>query len=354
VRRAPGSLDRAFRLASDLVARGDAPPTVLAVSDARRTIRAEAFGTQDGVPITTEVAAPIFSVTKPMIAAAVAQLWERGRIQLFDTVASWLPGYEAQGKQGVLIRHLLTHTSGISEMPAVEAMRRGAGPREVEAAILSSPLDAPPGTKQRYSNASFVALGMIISKASGMTLAEYLSREVFAPLAMTRTGFDPARLPAPRAAPHSAACVLRVPNLPDLGMSPTLESFITLELAAAGLFSTAEDIASFGRAFLNGGRGPRGRILGPATVQAMLTPQTPGIPPFVPGDFDGWVLGLGWYLCAPPHHKVIAGDAATHSGAGGCQVFVSREWGVAVAVVTAKIRHRTERLVNAVLGCLGT
>ena len=344
-RLSAGRFDPAFRLAESLVQRG-APPTVLGISDARRTIRVQSFGSQQGTPIPADIVAPLFSVTKPMVAAAVAQLWERGLLNLHEFVASYLPGFEANGKQAVMIRHLLTHTSGINEAASVEAMRRGCGPEELEAAVMASPLDAVPGTRQRYSSAAFVALGMIVRKVSGQPLDRYMAEEIFGPLGMTRTGYDPAVL--------TTGMVMEVPNLPDLGMSPTMSSFVPLAFAGAGLWSCAEDVLAFGRVFLRGGRTGRGaaRILSPAACDAILSPQTPGVPSFVPGDFDGWVMGLGWYLPAPPSHKVMALEGANHSGAGGCQVFVSRRWGIACAVITARIRHRTEKLLNALFACL--
>jgi len=335
-------LDRAFDLAAGIVERGDVPCAVLGVSDARRTIRCQAFGSQDGEAIDPGAISPVFSVTKPMVAAAAAQLWERGLIALHDPVAAYLPGFEANGKEGILVRHLLTHTSGMAEQEPHAVLRASGTAAELERSVLATGMDALPGTRQRYSNTAFIALGMIIARVSGVPLDRYMDREIFLPLGMSSTGFDPSRFPG--------RTILRVPNLTDLGMGPTIEALIPLRLAPAGLFSTAEDVLRFGREFLAGSR--PGRILGPAARTAMMSPQTPGVPPMVPGDFDGWVTGLGWYLPAPPSHKVIAVDGAAHSGAGGCQVFVSPRWGIAISVISARIRYRTERILNAVLGCL--
>lgn len=323
------------------------PWAVLAVADSRGVRRCQAFGSQDGVPVSPSDVSPVFSVTTPIVAAAAAQLWERSLVNLHEPVSTYLPGFAANGKDGVLVRHLLTHLSCVSEAGPLEVMRRAGSVRELEQSVLDTPLDAPPGTRQRYSNAAFIALGMIVEKVSGAPLHAFLRRELFAPLAMESTGFDPREFTGRR--------VLSVPNMPDLGMSPTMEQFIHLQLAAAGLLSTAGDLIRFGQAFLNAGRaaGRRGvSILSPATCRAMMSPQTPGIPPIVPGDFDGSVMGLGWYVPSLPNHRLIATDGVVHSGAGGSQLFVSPRWGITIALATARIRLRTERILNAVLGSL--
>ena len=344
-RLTPSQFDRAFTLVKDLVHEGTVPCAILAVADKDMVLRTEAFGSQNGTLLRNDDVSPVFSVTRPVVAAATAQLWERGLLGLHEPVWTYLPRFKENGKDGVLVRHLLTHTSGLSEAGPLEAMRKGGAPGELEKAVLDTPLDAAPGSRQRDSNAAFVALGMIIRAVSGIPHPEYLEQEIFSPLGMKSTGFDPSQLHARR--------VLSIPNMPDLGMCPRMEQFIPLRLAAAGMWSTAADLLRFGQLFLSRGRSGRRQVLSPATCLAMMSPQTSGIPSFVPGDFDGFSMGLGWYIPVLPNHALIALDGVVHSGAGGCQLFVSERWGLAVAVITARIRLRTENILNAVLGCLG-
>src|SRR5438552_3016952 len=131
----------------------------------------------------------VASITKPLTATAIMMLLERGRLALDDRVADYVPAFAANGKRDVLIRHLLTHTSGLPDMvPDNEKLRRAHRPL---AAFVQEtcrlPLLFPPGTRVNYQSMGIAMLAEIVHQITGVTLADFLAKEVFGPLEMDDT-----------------------------------------------------------------------------------------------------------------------------------------------------------------------
>jgi CubicO group peptidase (beta-lactamase class C family) len=137
-----------------------------------------------GEPLTPDHLMLWLSSTKPVAAVALAQLWERGRLELDDPVARHIPEFAANGKEGITLRHLLTHTAGIRtlntgwpELPWEEIVAR-----------LSAMKPEPrwvPGQKAGYHKASsWFILGEVIRRVDGRPFSAYVREEVFEPLGM--------------------------------------------------------------------------------------------------------------------------------------------------------------------------
>jgi CubicO group peptidase (beta-lactamase class C family) len=125
------------------------------------------------------------SSTKPVAAVAIAQLWERGKLEIDDPVALHIPEFAAQGKGGITLRHLLTHTGGI------RLLKLGWPEDGWDAIVARVAAMRPeprwvPGHKAGYHHASsWFLLGEVVRRLDGRPFAHYVREEIFAPLGMT-------------------------------------------------------------------------------------------------------------------------------------------------------------------------
>jgi CubicO group peptidase (beta-lactamase class C family) len=146
------------------------------------------------VPVKPETIMQSGSVGKQFVAAAIMMLVEEGKLSLDDSIAKYFPDAPAAWKP-VLIKNLLSHTSGLSEYESPD--RTGPnGPfyfrldfteEELAKKIEALPIEWAPGEKWDYRNTNYVLLGIIIHKITGMPYAEFLTQRIFKPLGMTST-----------------------------------------------------------------------------------------------------------------------------------------------------------------------
>lgn len=128
----------------------------------------------------------IGSMTKGFTAAALLRLRSQHRLSFNDPISDFFP-YGPPAKRGITIFHLLTHTSGLRGHSAGTGIMRREGAVN---AILSLPLDYPPGTHYRYSDDDYQLLAAIIEVASRTTWEDYIQRELLDPIRLTETGFQ--------------------------------------------------------------------------------------------------------------------------------------------------------------------
>ena len=186
----------------------------------------------------------IGSLTKTFTAAAIAILHERGLVSLDDTLGKFIHGFP-HGSE-ITIRHLLAHSSGVPDyhsLPDYNARR--AQPTtlaEFAAWIGTKPLDFRPGEKDSYSSSGYALLADVIERASGLTYAEFLRRNIFEPLGMTETGDLAERTKVPGLATGYD------PGFPPAGVqSPPHMSATWLE-GSGSLYSTVADLVRWARA----------------------------------------------------------------------------------------------------------
>jgi CubicO group peptidase (beta-lactamase class C family) len=124
------------------------------------------------------------SSTKPVAAVAIAQLWERGRLELDDPVARHIPEFAAHGKGAITLRHLLTHTAGI-RLLNVGWPQDGWDAIIARIAAMRPEPRWVPGRKAGYHHASsWFLLGEVVRRLDGRPFASYAREEIFAPLGM--------------------------------------------------------------------------------------------------------------------------------------------------------------------------
>src|SRR5689334_6613736 len=191
---------RIDRLATDALAESGVPSASIAVVRDGKIVYLNAYGSarlEPKTPATSAMRYSIGSISKQFTAAAMLLLQEEGKLSLDDKVAKFIPDLTRANE--VTIRQLLSHTSGYQDYwPQDYVMPMMLQP-VTAAKILDmwarKPLDFDPGTKWQYSNTNYVIAGVIIEKASGKPMLEFLRERVFVPLGMKSvTDIDQSRL----------------------------------------------------------------------------------------------------------------------------------------------------------------
>ncbi|HTK37178.1 MAG TPA: serine hydrolase domain-containing protein [Pyrinomonadaceae bacterium] len=187
-------------IAANALAKSGVPSASIAVVKDGQIVYLKAYGDakiEPRVPAKAEMRYSIGSISKQFTAASVLLLQERGKLSLDDKVAKFIPGLTRANE--VTIRQLLSHTSGYQDYWPQDYVMPGMLKPVTAKYILDQwarkPLDFDPGAKWQYSNTNYVIAGMIVEKASGQPLFEFLQQNIFKPLAMTSVAdIDKARL----------------------------------------------------------------------------------------------------------------------------------------------------------------
>jgi CubicO group peptidase (beta-lactamase class C family) len=131
----------------------------------------------------------IASPTKPITVTAAMLLVERGLVELDDLVVEFVPEFASHGKNNIRVRHLMTHTSGLPDMPPEnEKLRAGHQPFEAFVrAICQVKPDFEPGTAVQYQSTGIAMLAEIVQRVSGKAIRGFLYDELFQPLGLKDT-----------------------------------------------------------------------------------------------------------------------------------------------------------------------
>lgn len=275
---------------------------------------------EQGLEVERDTIFRMYSMSKPITAAAVMILAERGLLDLGEPVSKFLPGFRgqkvAQGnlsvsvKREMNIKDLLCMTSGLSYPDASTAAGREAAEvfseidrrlysetpmttKDVANALGSCRLLFQPGEHWMYGSSADI-LGAVIEAVSGMRFGEFLEKELFAPLGMKDTGFY-----VPEEKRHRLAKVyenqggeLAEVKTNHLGIRYSMDQEPAFQSGGAGLVSTLDDYARFGQMLLNGGSLGDMRILKPQTVRFMTSGK---LLPGQQADFEaGWEQFAGY------------------------------------------------------------
>ena len=245
------------------------------------------------VPMGKETIFDLASVSKLFTSTAVMQLVEEGDIDLWETVASYIPAFGRNGKDSITVEMLLTHTSGLAAW--LPLYRDYPTPPERIGAIYDSTPTYPPGTDYVYSDLGMIVLGELVETVSGEPLDEYVHTHITEPLGMTDTGYNPApsqldRIAATEYQPWTSRGMIR-------GSVHDENAWSLGGVAGhAGVFGTGHDLAVLAQTFLNGGRYGRARILDRASVEQMMTNYNTAFPGNDHGL--GFELYQHWYMDA--------------------------------------------------------
>ncbi len=186
-------IDKLLRKA---ITRGRFPSAAYLLGGRGQVIICQALGNAvmvpEKIPATTGTIYDIASLTKVLVTTTlVIRAREQGLLSLSDRVARFLPEFENPEKEGVTIEQLLTHTAGFPTWrPIYAAIQDRAQTAEYLARL---PLDSPAGTKVAYSDLGFITLTVVLERIYQMSFGELARREIFEPLGLTRTFFNPPR-----------------------------------------------------------------------------------------------------------------------------------------------------------------
>lgn len=285
---ASGRVGDIAEIAREEVASGRIPGAVVMLGEQGRGPYLAAFGNHSVVPsprpLRSSAIFDLASLTKVFTATAVMQLVETGRLALDRPVAAYWPEFASAGKEGITLRQLLTHTSGLRADLETDQPWSGEA-AAMERVIAEKPV-WPPGSDFLYSDVGFVVLGELVRRVSGEPLDVYARRHIFRPLGMTDTGYLPNASVRDRIVPTD-----RQDGALRWGVVQDPTAFRMGGVAGhAGVFSTAGDLAKFAEMIL--GRGSRRgvQILRPETVSLMTAAIT------LPG---GARRSLGWDIGSP-------------------------------------------------------
>jgi uncharacterized protein YbbC (DUF1343 family) len=262
-------LDRVMRQALD---HGDLPGAVVLIVHGDRVVFRKAYGLRSKKPIETpmtpDTVFDLASLTKPIATAtAVMLLVERGKLRLSDKVADHLPDFGRHGKDRLTVEHLLLHVSGLEADNPVADYQDGRA-KALERINDLKPLAAP-GARFIYSDVNYIVLGELVERVSGVPLDAFARAHVFEPLGMKETTFRPQGALKARAAPTEARDGRFEP-----GVVHDPRAYLLGGVAGhAGLFSTADDLAVFGRMLLRGGAVDGHRLLAPESLRTMTAPR---------------------------------------------------------------------------------
>jgi CubicO group peptidase (beta-lactamase class C family) len=266
------------------------------------------------------------SLTKVVATTTTAMLlYERGLLDLEAPVSAVVPEFTTDAakdprRREVTLRMLLAHSSGL---PAHEKFFLKARNRaELLEAAFTTPLAVDPATRTEYSDIGFIILGTALERLADESLDRFSQREIFAPLAMTHTTFNPpleirAKIP-PTADDQTFRRRIIQGEVQD-------ENASVLGGVAphAGLFSTAEDLARFAQAMLNRG----GTILRPETVAVFTRRES--TPP-------GTSRALGWDTPSPPSQsgKYFSPQSFGHLGYTGTSLWLDPTRQLSITLLT--------------------
>jgi CubicO group peptidase (beta-lactamase class C family) len=336
----------AFRILEKAIAARAFPACSLAITFNGELVAHKALGRFTYDPASPEVTtASLFdlaSLTKVVATTATAMvLYERGLLDLEAPVAAIVPEFSGALNDGVLndsvltelaltdnaarrreitVRMLLAHSSGL---PAYEKLFLREKTREgILQAAFSTALAADPGTRAQYSDIGFIILGVVLERLTDETLDTFCQREIFGPLGMTRTAFNPALALKEFIPPTCEDRIFRH-RIIQGEVQDENASVLGGVAGHAGLFSTADDLAIFAHAMLSGGY----PILRPETVELFSRRES------APEDTS---RALGWDTPSAPSQsgKYLSPRSFGHLGYTGTSLWIDPDRQLSIILLT--------------------
>ena len=315
------------------------PGAVLLIGHDGQVIYRKAYGWRALVPrreaMTTDTIFDIASLTKVTATTpSIMKLFNEGKIRLNDRVTEYLPEFQG-GTSNITVRDLLTHFSGLRPDVSTDPKWRGYD-MGIRLALVDPPI-APPGVRFIYSDTNFELLGEIVHRLSGKMLSDFARDEIFRPLGMKDTMFNPPASLRPRIAPTEL-----LDGVPLRGVVHDPQARAMDGVAGhAGVFSTADDLSRYVQMMLNLGELNGKRLFSPLTVRKFTTPQTPADQPIL--------RGLGWDIDSPyssNRGELFPIGSYGHTGFTGTSIWIDPVTKTYVILLTNSVHpHRGKNLV---------
>ncbi|WP_459597924.1 serine hydrolase domain-containing protein [Dysgonomonas reticulitermitis] len=333
------------------IQKGEIPGAVLAVVRHKKIAYLKAYGNKqvypDTIAMTTNTVFDLASVSKSVSTAISTMiLLERGQIRLRDNVSLYIPGFQpwtdpdSGRKKNIRIIDLLTHTSGLPPYASVEELKKEytmPNPDGLITHISKVKRNNEPSTVFDYSCLNFITLQRIIETVSGMSLQNFAKQNIFIPLGMRHTDYNPTGETLDWVAPtqkQADGSVLKgkvhdpLAGIVNGGVSGN-----------AGVFSNAEDLAVLTAMLLNNGEVKGVRILSPLTVKTLRS---------VPRGFEKFGRALGWdvYSGYANDGDIFDVSAYGHTGYTGTSITIDPESDTAVILLTNRVHPEDKGAVS--------
>jgi CubicO group peptidase (beta-lactamase class C family) len=306
------------------------PGAAVAVTHRGRRVALKALGRftyePNSPPVTAAALFDLASLTKVVATTVMAMvLYERGLLDLDTPVTAIIPEFALKSEKdlrrgNVTLRMLLAHSSGL---PAYEKLFLKSGTRdELLQAAFSTPLAADPGTRAEYSDIGFIILGTALERLADEPLDRFCQREIFSPLGMANTTFNPP--PKIRAAIPPTADDQTFRHRVIQGEVQDENAGVLGGVAPhAGLFAPAVDLARFSQCMLDGGR----PILRPETVALFTRREDAPV---------GTTRTLGWDTPSVPSQagKYFSGNSFGHLGYTGTSLWIDSQRRLSITLLT--------------------
>ena len=348
-------LERITELSKEYINDFNIPGIVTIVSRKGKIVYYNAFGKRDvqgETKLLKDDLFRIYSMTKPVTAVAIMQLYEQGKFNLNDPVSKFLPELEdlkVLNEDGDLesisttmrMHHLLTHTAGFTygfSDDQVDIQYSNAdlflseNLEDFVNRVAKLPLKFQPGTRYHYSIAVDLT-GLIIERLSGQSLDKYFTENIFEPLGMNDTFFQVPNDKRDRFLTRYRYDLknkypVKYPSNPRQAMSDFIN--VSMFSGGGGLVSSAMDYMIFAESLRNGGAYKGQRILSSKTIKFMTKNHLESvIKPFQGGDMDflkkrnsdglGWGIGFG--LVTDTTKKRIVGSDGEYYWQGPSSIF---------------------------------
>ena len=322
------------RLLESRIESGDFPSAVYIVAQNGDAVFADALGNAvlepEPHPATLTTIYDLASLTKPLITGMLCALMhERGEFVLEDPVAKYLIEFDTTDKRNISIRHLLTHTSGLAAWRPLYLLAKDR--EDALVAIAGLPLEYKPGERVIYSDLGFIVLGFLLQKLTGHSLPELAQQQIFTPLDLHQTFFNPS------AAARTGIAACENGNAYERDMCE--RDFSGREYAgwrSGGIWGEVHD----GNAhFLGGAAGHAGLFSNAAETfriahqfvsesSELLSPETCSL--FRENMTDGLneARSFAWQLAATPESTAgtsLPGDAFGHTGFTGTSCWIDAQ-----------------------------
>jgi CubicO group peptidase (beta-lactamase class C family) len=304
------------------------PGLALAVMKDGQIVLAKGYGlanVEHQVPVKPETLFQSGSMGKQFTATAVMMLVEDGKMGLDDKVSQYFAD-APEGWRDITVRHLLTHTAGMTDYPRDFDFRRDYTEDQLLKRVAAMPLAFLPGEKHAYSNVGYVTLGILIGKVTGRFYGDFLQDRIFKPLGMTTARIiNEADIVPNRAAGYR---LVRGELKNQEWVSPALNT-----TADGSLYLTVYDMAKWDAALYTE------KLLKKSSLEQMWTPVKVN-------DGQTHPYGFGWALSEVRGHRIIE-----HGGAWqGFQSFIARyvDDKLTVVVLANLIQARPGQIAHGV------
>jgi CubicO group peptidase (beta-lactamase class C family) len=330
-------------LLSAAIGRNLVAGAVVLVGSRDKVLFEKAYGRSSAVPESRPMALDtlfdIASLTKVVATTpAVLKLAEEGRLSLLDPAVKWFPEFAGRGKDAILVLNLLTHTSGLDDIPLSSVNPLASA---IEGAAAQK-LKGEVGSRFKYADLNFILLAELTRRATGAGLDLYTRASFYRPLGMVDTTFNP----LDKGRCSATLCEDRL-------FTGEVQDYLSRQLGGvaghAGLFSTAGDLARFCRMMLSGGTLDGKKVLAQRTVDQMTAPY------FSRGGEV--VRGLGWDIASPyssPRGLGFSKISFGHTGYSGTSIWIDPASDTFVILLTSRLDYKNVHEFSRFRGELST